>query len=229
MSVEEPAFRVQLRDGPFEVRDYPSLVVAEVVVSGDQRHAANQGFRMLASYIFGGNARREKIAMTAPVTLLPTDRRPGSPIPWVEAHWAGQWVMRFTMPKAYVIDALPPPKDARVRLRAAQPTRVAVVRFSGLANSEAFGVKAQELNAWMKRRALPAMGSAALAQYDPPWTRCDGERRWGVSARRLDGDGPAGDAAATRHDPQGAWSISQRLRGPPGGSATPLPVGAVRG
>ena len=170
MSVEEPAFRVQLRDGPFEVCDYPSLVVAEVVVSGDQGHAAGQGFRILAGFIFGANARREKIAMTAPVTLLPVSRRPGSPTPSVEARGAGEWVVRFTMPKAYTIATLPLPKDARIHLRAAPPMRVAVVRFSGVANPQAFEVKAKELGAWMGKRGLPAAGPAALAQYDPPWT-----------------------------------------------------------
>ena len=170
MSVEEPAYRVQLRDGPFEVRDYPALVNAEVTVSGDQNHAAGQGFRILAGYIFGGNARRESIAMTAPVTLLPISRKPGLPTPLVEARGSGEWVVRFTMPKAYAIAMLPPPRDARVRLRVAPPTRVAVIRFSGVANPGAFEMQARALDAWLKRRALPAVGPATLAQYDPPWT-----------------------------------------------------------
>jgi hypothetical protein len=170
MSVEEPAYRMQLRDGPFEIRDYPALVNAEVTVSGDQNHAAGQGFRILAGYIFGGNARRERIAMTAPVTLLPTGRNPGFLAPSVEAGRAGGWVVRFTMPKAYALAGLPPPGDARVRLRVAPPTRVAVVRFSGVASPGAFEVKAQALGTWMKRRGLAEGGPAALAQYDPPWT-----------------------------------------------------------
>ena len=34
-AVEEPSFKTVLREGTFEVRDYPALVVAEVTVSGD--------------------------------------------------------------------------------------------------------------------------------------------------------------------------------------------------
>ena len=170
MSVEEPAFHLQLREGPFELRAYPPLVVADVVVAGDQGHAAGQGFRILAGYIFGANARREKIAMTAPVTLLPADPNVHLPAALVEAGGAGQWVVRFTMPKAYAIGALPPPKDARIRMRAIPPGRAAAVRFSGAARPQDFQAKARELSAWMERRGLRAAGPAALAQYDPPWT-----------------------------------------------------------
>lgn len=67
MSVEEPKFKLVSKDGKFEVRDYPELVVAEVHVGGDRRGASSAGFRLLAGYIFGGNTRRESIAMTAPV------------------------------------------------------------------------------------------------------------------------------------------------------------------
>lgn len=170
MSVEEPAFRLQLREGPFELRAYPAAVVADVAVAGDQDRAAGQGFRILAGYIFGANARREKIAMTAPVTLLPADRGPRLPAALVEAGGAGQWVVRFTMPKAYALDALPPARDARIRIHATPPGRVAAVRFSGVARPRDFETKARELSAWMERRALRAAGPAALAQYDPPWT-----------------------------------------------------------
>ena len=60
MAVEEPAFKQVLREGNFELRDYPAVVVAQVTVTGDQKEAANQGFRLLAGYIFGGNKRPAK-------------------------------------------------------------------------------------------------------------------------------------------------------------------------
>ena len=76
MAVEEPAFRATLQDGPFEVRDYPALVVAEVTVGGGQKEAASKGFRLLAGYIFGGNGGKQSIAMTAPVSQVsPPARR----------------------------------------------------------------------------------------------------------------------------------------------------------
>lgn len=170
MSVEEPAFSVRMKEGSFEVRDYPSLVTAEVVVSGDQKQAANAGFRILAAYIFGGNVRRESIAMTAPVTLFPASDGIAKAAPLVEALGARVWRVRFNMPRRYAIATLPRPKDASIRLRIAPAARVAVIRFSGLAQPEEVKARAVELNAWMAAHQLRAVGAPSLAQYDPPWT-----------------------------------------------------------
>lgn len=56
MSIEEPKFTLALKDGAFEIRDYAASIVAEVTVTGDQNEASRKGFRLLAGYIFGGNA-----------------------------------------------------------------------------------------------------------------------------------------------------------------------------
>ena len=133
MAVEEPAFRSVLHEGAFEVRDYPALMVAEVTVSGDQKEAASKGFRLLAGYIFGGNKRRQSIAMTAPVAQAPTSEKIAMTAPVTQIQSAGEWVVRFTMPSAYSMDTLPEPNDPKVHLRALPPARFAVLQFSGLA------------------------------------------------------------------------------------------------
>jgi hypothetical protein len=155
MAVEEPAFKVVLHEGDFDVRDYPALVVAEVTVSGDQKQAASRGFRLLAGYIFGGNRTRQSIAMTAPVT---------------QTQSAGQWVVRFTMPSRYSLEALPEPNDPQVKLRLIPPSRLAVLRFSGLAGADTVEAKTADLKKRLSARQLRATGPASLAQYNPPWT-----------------------------------------------------------
>ena len=167
MAVEEPPFELQLRDGAFEVRRYPALTVAEVTVGGDQGHAANAGFRLLAGYIFGANSRRQSIAMTAPATLIPSGP-PAAPV--IETRTADRWVVRFVMPRGYGLATLPRPRDARVRVRLVPPVRVAVLRFSGLARADEVQVKARDLDAWIGAHGLQAAGPLALAQYEPPWT-----------------------------------------------------------
>ena len=155
MAIEEPAFKSILHEGAFEVRDYASLVVAEVTVSGDQKEAASRGFRLLAGYIFGGNKRRQSIAMTAPVT---------------EIQNAGEWVVRFTMPSAYSLDTLPEPNDPKVQLRLLLPARYAVLQFSGLARKDDVADKTAELEKLVASHQLRPIGPASLSQYNPPWT-----------------------------------------------------------
>ena len=169
MAVEEPPFRLVSRAGAFEVRDYPALVVAEVTVGGDQKQAAYRGFRTLAAYIFGGNARGESISMTAPVVQTPfTWSRTVTPA--VDTRTIGKWVVRFTMPSRFALNTLPAPKDAGLKLRLAPPSREAVLKFSGLAGKDEVQAKALELGAWITKRRLRPLGPISLAQYDPPWT-----------------------------------------------------------
>ena len=170
MAVEEPAFRSVLHEGAFEVRDYPALMVAEVTVSGDQKEAASKGFRLLAGYIFGGNKRRQSIAMTAPVAQAPTSEKIAMTAPVTQIQSAGEWVVRFTMPSAYSMDTLPEPNDPKVHLRALPPARFAVLQFSGLARKDDVAAKTAELEKLARTHHLRAIGPGSLAQYDPPWT-----------------------------------------------------------
>ncbi len=171
MAVEEPAFKQVLREGNFELRDYPAVVVAQVTVAGDQKDAANQGFRLLAGYIFGGNKRRQSIAMTAPVAQQAASEKIAMTAPVAQTKTStGAWVVRFTMPSAYTLQSLPVPNDARVELRNIEPARFAVLRFSGLAQTADVEAKSNELLAQVKSHQLRALGPVSLAQYNPPWT-----------------------------------------------------------
>lgn len=170
MAVEEPAFKTVLKEGNFEVRDYPALVVAEVTVSGEQKEAANKGFRLLAGYIFGGNTRRQDIAMTSPVAQEPTSEKIAMTAPVTQTQNAGTWTVRFTMPSAYTLEALPKPNDPKVKLRQLPPARFAVLRFSGLARPSDVQAKSRELLAATSSRRFSAIGNVSLAQYNPPWT-----------------------------------------------------------
>ena len=171
MAVETPRYATVLRDGDHELRDYPALVVAEVTVEGDQKTAANRGFRLLANYIFGGNRKRAEIAMTAPGAQQAVGEKiamtaPGAQVPGA----AGTWKVRFTMPSAWTLDTLPVPNDARVSLQRIEPARLAVRRFSGLARPDDVQAQSAALLAWVQARGLHPTGPVTLAQYNPPWT-----------------------------------------------------------
>jgi hypothetical protein len=171
VAVEEPSFKVEVQAGALEVRDYPGLVAAEVTVGGDRGAAGNQGFRLLAGYIFGGNTRKESLAMTAPVVMA---RAGGENIPMTapvnQAGGPGGWVVRFIMPAGRGLESLPTPKDPRVRLVPVPPTRIAVARFSGLAGEGDIKRQTAELQAFIAARRLRATGAPSLSRYDPPWT-----------------------------------------------------------
>jgi hypothetical protein len=171
MATEEPVFKLVLQAGEFEVREYPALIAAEVSVGGDRSEAVNAGFRLLAGYIFGGNTRSQSIAMTAPVIQAPpAGESIAMTAPVTQSGNADAWVIRFIMPSSYTLDTLPTPNDPRVQLKALAPSRVAVVRFSGLAHEADIEQKTTELNAFIAANNLRAAGPPSLARYNPPWT-----------------------------------------------------------
>ncbi|RYE07384.1 MAG: heme-binding protein [Hyphomicrobiales bacterium] len=171
MAVEEPKFQIVKSDGDFELRDYPALSVAEVTVGGDRKAASSEGFRLLASYIFGGNAGSSKIAMTAPVVQSPVKgRKIAMTAPVTLAGEEGRWTVQFTMPSEYAIEDLPAPNDKRVQLKSMPASRIAVLKFSGLTGDERVASQTERLEAELRDHKLSPIGKPSLARYDPPWT-----------------------------------------------------------
>jgi hypothetical protein len=170
VAIEEPKFTVALKEGTFELRDYEPTVVAEVSVAGNQHDAGNKGFRLLAGYIFGGNTRAQRITMTAPVTNTPAGEKIAMTAPVTQSEVAGEWLVRFTMPRKYALNELPVPNEPKVHLKALPAARFAVARFSGLAGQAKVAAETAGLMAFAKAHKLLPSGPVSLARYNPPWT-----------------------------------------------------------
>ena len=172
MAVEEPKFETVLKEDAFEIRRYPPMVVATTLVPGDMSAASNRGFRTIADYIFGNNVATPagasaKIAMTAPVTVVPVMPAANAATSDMAAE---QWQVQFVMPGQYRLDTLPRPKNEAGTLRELPARTTAVLSYSWLNSETKVQQKTDELRAWMKSRQLEALGPPRLARYDPPWT-----------------------------------------------------------
>jgi DNA gyrase inhibitor GyrI len=152
---EQPDFALVSADEDFELRDYPSLVVAEVSHAGSRERASGASFRRLAAYIFAQDrpAGGEKIAMTAPV--LQDETQPG------------EWRMRFVMPSKYTLETLPP-APADIALTQMPARRMAAIRFSGNAQPRDLALMEARLRDWMMGQGLMPAGEAEFAFYDAP-------------------------------------------------------------
>lgn len=171
MAIEQPKYAVTLKDGDYEVRRYEPYIVAEVVVTGDQGQAVQQGFRKLAGYIFGGNAGSQKIAMTAPVAQKPAGEKIPMTSPVTQApNGSGNWTVQFMMPPGYTLESLPKPNDPDIRFRVEPGREMAVLHFSGVARDQSYRERTENLKRWAASKGISVKGEAVLAQYDPPWT-----------------------------------------------------------
>jgi hypothetical protein len=168
-AIEEPAYRVVRSHSGFEVRDYAPYVVAEVTVPGPEAEAGNQGFRILAAYIFGKNAGQQSIAMTAPVTQAAEPVKIAMTAPVTQSASATGFVVQFTMPAAYTLETLPRPLDEQIRLVGMPTARYAVIRFSGFWTDANYQDHLRQLQALMVEQSLPATGAPIYARYNAPF------------------------------------------------------------
>jgi len=168
-AIEEPKYTVVRQYDGFEIREYAPYLVAEVVVPGPADQAGNQGFRILAGYIFGKNKGERKISMTAPVTQAPAPAKIEMTAPVTQAAVNGGYVVQFTMPSEYTLETLPEPLDAQVKLKEVSGGRFAVIRYSGTWSEGNYKQHLEKLERGLEAAGLRTTGSPIYSRYNAPF------------------------------------------------------------
>lgn len=161
---EKPEYFVVEADGAIELRDYPELLVAEAITSGNRADALNSGFRKLARYIFAQDREGEDIAMTAPVL----SERIAMTAPVLSEAEGPGWRTRFVMPAEYSRETLPAPGPG-VEIATVPARRVAAIRFPGKPDDAVLRAKEKQLRAWLQAKGRPADGQVSYAFYNSPY------------------------------------------------------------
>ncbi len=151
---EMPPYRVVKTMDGAEVRQYGPHLLAEVRVSGSRSSAANRGFRTLANYIFGGNAKGEKIAMTVPVA---------------QTKIGDGWVVSFMMPSRYTRATLPKAQTDAIRFLDQTGDLQIVRSFSGIVGGK-LPAQTDALRKIADQAGLQITGSPKYYFYDDPFT-----------------------------------------------------------
>lgn len=181
MAIEEPKFTTLLKEDAFEVRTYEKRLSAVTITSGDMDQAGNQGFRTIADYIFGNNKSNttnasgsEKIAMTAPVLMMPLKSDSATAFEPSESKLSvkesNTWQVEFNMPSAYDAHTLPQPNNPNVKITTMPNQTYAVLTYSGLNTQRRVQEKIDTLKTWIQFKGFEEKSQAILARYNPPWT-----------------------------------------------------------
>ncbi len=152
--IEMPKYRVVKKLGEVEIREYPSLILAQTSLKkSDYDQEGSNGFRTVAGYIFGGNQSQQKIAMTAPVIMKMGDSAS----------------MSFVMPSEYNMQDLPTPSNNQVKLIQENSKILAVIRFGGYSSSDKIKKYADQLYSELKLNNLETRGALLFMGYNAPW------------------------------------------------------------
>ena len=152
--IEMPAYSVIKKYGSMEIRQYPNMIVAQtMLMQSTQEQKMSGGFRTIAGYIFGGNDRNQKIAMTAPVVMKMGDTAS----------------MYFMMPKQYNSTQLPKPNSSKVEIVNERARVLAVIRFGGFSSEMKIEKYKNKLAAIISENNLKTTGPYMYMGYNAPW------------------------------------------------------------
>jgi len=169
--VEQAEYTVKKKANGYEIREYPAHIVAQTTVTGSYEDALQQGFRIVAGYIFGGNRKKEGISMTAPVVEQRSRGKSIAMTAPVTANIEGEsHTIAFGMPRSYTLATLPAPTDSRVKLVEISKKKMAVKRFSLWRTDARVQSKKQELLRALSRDKAVVVGEPQYAGYNAPWT-----------------------------------------------------------
>ena len=132
---ESAVYTVLEKKDDYEIREYEAHILAQTTTTGSYDQSMNSGFRIIASYIFGGNTKKESIAMTTPVITEITRKSPLSEkiamtVPVLTTISGDSKTMSFVMPSNYTLATLPTPNDSCIKLIEVPLERKAALRFS---------------------------------------------------------------------------------------------------
>jgi hypothetical protein len=153
--IETPNYKVIKTLGEVEIREYPQMILAQTKLGGKRYESnGNNGFSVVANYIFGGNQQQQKIAMTAPVIMNMSD---------ADAS------MSFVMPSQYQMSELPIPNSKAVSLVKQDSMTLAVLQFGGFSSDEKIAKHAQLLTQVLEKNNIRTKGSLLYMGYNAPW------------------------------------------------------------
>jgi hypothetical protein len=152
--IEKYKYTVLKEFDQFEVRQYEAALFSSVKMNAKTyEETSSSGFRVLAGYIFGGNEKNEKIAMTSPVVMEMGDTTK----------------MSFMVPSNLKENDLPKPKNERIYFEKQAPKIMAAIRFGGWANDDRIEKYKQKLSLELEKQGLKHTGKFNYLGYNPPY------------------------------------------------------------
>jgi effector-binding domain-containing protein len=169
VGIEKAKYTVIEKEGKFEIRQYPSHIIAETIVEDSFDNAGNTAFRRLFDYISGQNRNKESIAMTAPVSQVGGSEKIAMTAPVNQQKSEDMWAVSFIMPSKYTVETLPQPLDPNITLREIPPCKMAALRYSGTWSRKRYEAKKSLLEQFISNKKLQIISEAIFARYDPPF------------------------------------------------------------
>ena len=150
----EPSFLLLDTKDNIEIRQYNEYIVAKTSISLKNNENDDGMFRVLASYIFGQNEKKQSIPMTAPVTTFKNDSLQN---------------MLFYILDTEDINTLPNPSAQNITLEKFSLGKCAVISFSWFVNDKKINKYKNKLKKFLDDNGYIQQSPFMVNRYDSPW------------------------------------------------------------
>ena len=152
--IEQYPYKVVKTYDDFEIRNYePTLFTSVELSTNEYDKTSSKGFSVLAGYIFGGNEKEEKIAMTSPVAMTLEKEKS---------------TMMFMVPKKYNKENLPKPNDSSIEFMEMPAKKMAAITFGGWADDEKIKSYKQQLKDALDKEGIKYSDTFLFLGYNAP-------------------------------------------------------------
>ena len=152
--IEEYPYEVINAYQSFEIRRYEEALFSSIRLnSTSYKQGSSKGFSILANYIFGGNDRKQRIAMTSPVTMTLEDNMR----------------VMFMIPNSLERDDMPLPNDRLIDFILEPKKTLAVVTFAGWASDKKIAKYKSRLTEALSNEGIQHENKFFVFGYNPPY------------------------------------------------------------
>ncbi len=156
--IESYPYTVLKTYNDFEIRAYEASMFTSVkLTTNNYKQGSSQGFRVLAGYIFGGNNKEEKIAMTSPVAMSLED----------------SMTVMFMVPRDIKKDDLPTPNNKLIKFEEMPAKKMAAITFGGWATDERIATYKKQLIAALDKEGISRTNRFYFFGYNAPYDMLD--------------------------------------------------------
>lgn len=153
-NIETYPYEVLKKFDEFEIRAYDARLFSTVKLNTkNYEESSSNGFSILAGYIFGGNEKNEKIAMTSPVVMTLDD----------------SMTMKFMLPEEFEKASLPKPNSSQIKFEEEPKRIIAAIQFGGWANDQKIEIHKSKLIEALAKEKIKHSDKFSFFGYNAPY------------------------------------------------------------
>jgi len=157
---ETAHFEIIRSEKTFELRQYPPILIAKVLLSGPFETAYKSGGDILKDYLDGNNYKQVKLAETiAPIAT------PSKATPYMMKSRPEGWEVSCVLPGHLSCETAPRPVEQKIHFEELASRPVAVFKFTGKAPYSFIMKKTEELRSWAKSSDLKLNSTSRIVVY----------------------------------------------------------------